>query len=113
MAVSPEHQKSCISAILIQLFYDQHKRDAFVRFLFPEISWRYLATLKTVRFKPVYAPKVKKSFFLDATFSTGGTPGVIVFFPQPEVLLPANLSKAAGRLSLRALGASTLRCGMV
>jgi hypothetical protein len=72
------------------LFYDQRERDAFVRFLFPEISWRYLTTLKTVRFKPVYAPNVKKSFFLDATFSTGGTPGIIVFFPQPEVLLPAR-----------------------
>jgi hypothetical protein len=61
--------------------------------------------LKTTRSKLAYSLKVKKSFFLDATFSTGGPPGVIVFFPQLE---SAATSKAAGRLSLRALSASSL-----
>ena len=57
----------------------------FVLFLNPLALLDYLA-----RSKLVYSPKAKKSFFLDATFCTGGTPGVIVFLPQLEVLLPAR-----------------------
>src|SRR6266849_5252666 len=92
MAVS-EHQKR--RAFL--RFFDQHKLEhkrMILSFfcLFSEIPWRYLTTLnlKTARSKLAYSLKMKKSFFLDATFSTGGTSGIIVFFPQPEVLLPAR-----------------------
>ena len=66
--------------------------------------------LKPATFKPLYTPKAKKSFFLDATFLTGEPPGIIVFFPQLESVAT---SKETGRLSLRALGASSLRCGIV
>lgn len=89
MAVSPLASKtSPIPAS--KLLFDQRKRFFCPFLLFSGTPWRYWTTLETARSKLAYSPKVKKSFFLDATSSTGGTPGIIVFFPQLEVLLPAR-----------------------
>jgi hypothetical protein len=109
MAVSPDHQKRR-AFLRLNCFSISASGSLcpFFFFGFSEIPWRYCTRLplKTARSKPAYSPKLKKSFFLDATFSAGGPPSVTAFFPQLE---SATTSKAAGRLSLRALGASSLK----